>query len=86
MQRLFKFHARAAGVLSLILASAGSAHADVRILSLPSYLANPGAILEVPLSLDNATDLAGVRVQVNFNRGILELLTVTAEPLGALST
>lgn len=83
MKRIFNFLARAAWVSSLILATAASGHAGVRTLSLPSYLANPGNILEVPLSLDNAAGLAGVRVQINFNTDILELLTVTAEPLGA---
>src|SRR5678815_1691959 len=83
MKRIFNFLARAAWVSSLILATAASGHAGVRTLSLPSYLANPGNILEVPLSLDNAARLAGVRVQINFNMDILELLTVTAEPLGA---
>ena len=83
MKRLFNFLARAAWVTLLVLASTASGHAGVRTLSLPSYLANPGAILEVPLSLDNAAGLAGVRVQINFNTEILELLTVTAEPLGA---
>jgi len=83
MKRIFNFLARAARVSALILATAASGHAGVRTLSLPSYLANPGSILEVPLSLDNAAGLAGVRVQINFNTEILELLTVTAEPLGA---
>jgi hypothetical protein len=52
------------------------------MLSLPSYLANPGGILEVPLSLDNAAGLAAVRVQINFNPEVLTLLNITAGPLG----
>jgi Cohesin domain len=83
MKRIFNFLGRAAWVTLLVLASTASGRAGVRTLSLPSYLANPGAVLEVPLSLDNAAGLAGVRVQINFNTEILELLTVTAEPLGA---
>jgi hypothetical protein len=67
----------------LILVVPAPGHAAPRTLSLPSYLANPGAILEVPLSLDNAAGLAAVKVQINFNTDILELLDVTAEPLGA---
>jgi hypothetical protein len=51
-------------------------------LSLPSYQANPGGILEVPLSLDNAGGLAAIRVQINFDPDVLELQTVTAGPLG----
>ena len=73
---------RAAGLVMLALAVSGSALADSRTLSLPSYLANPGNILEVPLSLDNAAGLAAMRVQINFDPAVLELQAVTAGPLG----
>lgn len=49
---------------------------------MPSYLANPGGILEVPLSLDNAAGLAAIQVQINFDPDVLELQTVAAGPLG----
>ena len=83
MKRILHILARAAGLVLLILVVPAPGHAAPRTLSLPSYLANPGAILEVPLSLDNAAGLAAVKVQINFNTDILELLDVTAEPLGA---
>ena len=50
---------------------------------MPSYLANPGGILEVPLTLDNAAGLAAIQVQINFDPEVLELQAVTAGPLGA---
>jgi len=83
MKRILHILARAAGLALLILVVPAPGHAAPRTLSLPNYLANPGAILEVPLSLDNADGLAAVKVQINFNTDILELLDVTAEPLGA---
>ncbi|MEX1116415.1 MAG: cohesin domain-containing protein [Akkermansiaceae bacterium] len=66
----------------LALVVSGAAHADSRSLSLPSYLVNPGGILEVPLTLDNAAGLAAIQVQINFDPEVLELQTVTAGPLG----
>lgn len=67
---------------ALLLAMAGLARGAARTLSLPSYLANPGSTLEVPLMLDNAAGLAALRVQINFNPAVLELQAVTAGPLG----
>lgn len=68
----------------MVLATFGPAglQAASRTLSLPSYLANPGGILEVPLMLDNAAGLAAIQAQINFDPEVLELLTVTAGPLG----
>ena len=50
---------------SLILSGAlpSWCHAENRTFSLPSFQANPGAILVFPVSLDNAAGLAGIRVQ-----------------------
>jgi hypothetical protein len=75
--------AQAARILLLALVAPTTARADSRNFSMPSYLANPGGILEVPLSLDNAAGLAAIQVQVNFDPEVLELQTVTAGPLGA---
>ncbi|MES2924263.1 MAG: cohesin domain-containing protein [Verrucomicrobiota bacterium] len=75
-------YTRAAGMVMLALAVSGAALADSRTFSLPGYLANPGNILEVPLSLDNAAGLAAMRVQINFDPAVLELQAVTAGPLG----
>lgn len=58
------------------------ASAETRHLSLPIYQVNAGAVLEVPLTLDNAAGLAALRVQVNFDPEVLTLQGVTAGPLG----
>lgn len=72
----------AVGILIFMWMMPGSAHAVSRTLSMPTYLANPGSILEVPVMLDNASGLAGMRVQINFNPEVLELQDVSAGPLG----
>jgi hypothetical protein len=73
---------------SLILSGAlpSWCHAENRTFSLPSFQANPGAILVFPVSLDNAAGLAGIRVQVNFDPQHLDLVSATPGPLGALFT
>ena len=73
---------QATGMIALLSAVPGTARADSRSMALPSYLANPGNILEVPLTLDNAAGLAAIRVQINFDPEVLELQAVTAGPLG----
>lgn len=52
-------------------------------LRLPSYEGNPGATIEVPLTLDDASGIAGIRAQVNFDP---ELVTVTAVTAGGLGS
>lgn len=74
--------AQGAGTLLLALIAPTTVRADSRTITLPSYLANPGGILEVPLTLDNAAGLAAIQAQINFDPEVLELLTVTAGPLG----
>jgi hypothetical protein len=49
---------------------------------MPGYLANPGGVLQVPLTLDNAAGLAAIKVQINFDAKVLELQTVTSGALG----
>lgn len=58
------------------------AEATPRSFSLPSYRANPGAVLEVPLTLDNAAGLAAIQVRINFDADVLGLEAVTSGPLG----
>ena len=58
------------------------ASAETRHLSLPIYQVNAGAVLEVPLTLDNAAGLAALRVQVNFDPEVLTLEGVTTGTLG----
>ncbi len=82
MKRISNLLVPAAGMIALMLAFAMPAQAGSRTLSMPNYLANPGTFLEVPLSLDNAAGLAALRVQINFDPAVLQLLTVTAGPLG----
>jgi hypothetical protein len=59
-----------------------NAIAENRSFSLPNYQANPGAIVNVPLSLDNAAGLAALTIQINFDNTQLELLSVTPGSLG----
>jgi len=57
-------------------------HAGARAFSLPSFRVNPGVILEVPLSLDDAAGLAAIRVRINFDPEVLDLQDVTSGALG----
>lgn len=59
-----------------------SLQAATRTVSIPNYHANPGEILEVPVLLSNAEGLAAIRAQINFDPGVLELLSVSPGPLG----
>lgn len=82
MKSITNIFTQVAGMALNAMVVLGVAQADSRTLSLPGYLANPGNILEVPLSLDNAAGLAALRVQINFDPEVLELQTVTAGPIG----
>jgi len=69
-------------VLTGLLLMPSLVRAEERHLSLPSYEVNSGDLIEVPLTLDQATGLAAIRVQVNFNPDVLTLEAVTAGALG----
>lgn len=56
--------------------------AETRHVALPLYQVNAGTVLEVPLTLDNATGLAALRMQVNFDSKVLKLEAVNVGPLG----
>jgi hypothetical protein len=74
---------RLAVFVAVVATTMGSqAQALPRTFSLPSYEANPGGIIEVPLSLDNAAGLAAIEVNINFNPDVLELQAVSSGPLG----
>ena len=83
MKRIFThlMRAFAAMALAMVALSAG-ARAATRNFGLPHYLANPGGTVEVPLTLNNASGLAAIRVQINFDPEVLELQSVSAGPLG----
>ena len=71
-------------MLTLIaLLTALSLSADVYTVSVPHYQANPGTVLQVPVTLDNAAGLAQVRLQLNFDPQVLTLVRVSADRLGA---
>ena len=59
-----------------------SVQAMPRHFSLASYQVNPGARIQVPLSLDNAAGLAAIEVKINFDPDVLTLETVSGGPLG----
>ena len=70
----------------LILVTLAAPHglrAENRSFSLPSFQANPGTELLFPVSLDNATGLASIRLQLNFDPVQLQLLSVAPGPLGS---
>lgn len=71
-----------AWALALFVAASPSEAGETRTFSAPSYLANPGSFVDVPLTLDNAANLAAVRVQINFMPEVVSLAQVTAGPLG----
>jgi len=58
-------------------------HADVYTLSAPRYICNPGTVVTVPINLDHAAGIAGIRVQVNYDPQVLTLTAVQPGPLGA---
>jgi hypothetical protein len=82
MKRISHPLMRTIGTIAVIAMTCAVARAESRHFSLPVYQANPGSILEVPLTLDNAAGLAAIQVQVNFDPEVLELLTVKTGPLG----
>lgn len=82
MKRFFHPLLGVAGIMALIAMTSVALRAESRNFSLPVYQANPGSILEVPLTLDNAAGLAAIQVQVNYDPDVLELLTVKSGPLG----
>ena len=53
-------------------------------LSLPDYMGRPESDVVMPLTIDDASGLAGIRIAVNFDPSILELETVQRGPLGSL--
>jgi hypothetical protein len=61
---------------------AGAHGAEVYTLSVPDYHVNPGDTVKVPVSLDNATSLAQLRVQLNYDPQVLSFVSATAGALG----
>jgi Cohesin domain len=82
MKTLVNIFRKVSHVLLIGLAVTVVAWADSRSISMPSYIAHPGDILEVPLALNHADGLAAVQVKINYDPQVLELLTVKAGPLG----
>lgn len=83
MKPISKHLARAIAAVALaMVALSANARAASRHFALPHYLANPGGTVELPLTLDNASGLAAIRVQINFDPEVLELQSVSAGPLG----
>jgi len=68
--------------LLTLMMVAGTLAAEVYTLSVPDYQANPGDTVKVPVSLDNAANLAQLRVQLNYNPQVLSFVSATAGALG----
>ncbi len=54
--------------------------------ALPSYLGRPGALVPVPLTLSDASGVAGITARINYDPALLSVESVAAEDLGALFT
>jgi hypothetical protein len=65
-----------------VTALSTAANGVTRKFALPRYLANPGGTVEVPLTLDNASGLAAIRIQINYDPEVLSFLSASAGPLG----
>ena len=63
-------------------ASAGAAYT----ITIPQYLGRPGSIVRVPVTLDNAVNVAGVLLQVNYAQQIVSVNGVGAGGLGQAFT
>lgn len=82
MKLIFEPLLKAIGIVAIACGTAATAQAESRHFSMPSYLVNPGGFLQVPLMLDNATGLAAIQVQINFDTDVVELQSVSAGSLG----
>jgi len=69
--------------VAAICAALGATVVAARQLSLPSTLASPGMLVQVPVLLDDAAGLASIRVTLNFSSQLLELRHIAPGPLGA---
>ena len=63
---------------------AWAAPGSAQNLSLPDYVGRPGGMVVLPLAIDDASGLAGLRATVNFDPNILELTEVRRGPLGGV--
>lgn len=68
--------------VALVCASAAPVSAASRLLSLPSCLASPGMLVQIPVVLSDAAGLASVRVAINFDPQLLEFQSATSAALG----
>lgn len=54
--------------------------------SLPTYLGRPGGLVPIPLTLTNASGVAGITAKVNYDPALLSVESVTVGELGAAFT
>jgi hypothetical protein len=59
-----------------------AAPAGIRTLHLPTYQANPGEIIKIPLQLIGCDSVAGVQLQINFDPAILSITDIQPGALG----
>jgi len=69
-------------IVALLLLMIAALHA--RELAAPEYLVNAGGLVDVPITLDDATGIASAHVQLNFDATLLNLLQVNPGPLGKM--
>ena len=69
-------------IIALLGLLAWTVPGSAQNLSLPDYVGRPGGFGVLPLAIDDATGLAGLRATVNFDPGLLELVDVRRGSLG----
>jgi hypothetical protein len=70
--------------LGVCLLCSGLLNAAQYEVSLPHYEANAGQTLRVPIQLNDATDLAHLRVQINFDEQVVSFVQLSEGDLGSL--
>ena len=71
---------------SLLALAISTAQAATRELDLPAYLGRPGALVPVPLELNNASGLAGITIRLNFDDALLSVEAIEPGALGSSFT
>lgn len=80
----FKFPAKRMVSLCFCCLCSGLLNAANYELSLPHYEANAGQTVRVPIQLNDVTDLARIRVQVNFDEQVASFVQLLEGNLGIL--
>jgi hypothetical protein len=72
--------------LAFVLGGTLAGHGADYAAAMPTYLGRPGALVPVPLTLNDASGLAGITARINYDPALLSVESVTAGELGAAFT